>query len=185
MLKAPRRGLLRPFTVWCIRRESKIYERLAGVAGVPACDGLTDEGLILEAVEGRALSGFRKGEISAGFLDGLDRLIRDIHARGVAHSDLKKRENILVMESEQEPGNRQLHPVIVDFGAAFVRGDVLFETFRRIDLAAAAKLRAHHQPSTLRPEQQLILDHPTWAERLSRFLIKAVRDPFRAALGQR
>lgn len=75
--------------------------------------------------------------------------------------------------------------MIVDFGAAFVQGDILFETFRRIDLAAAAKLRAHHQPRTLRPEQQLILDNPTWAERLSRFLIKAMRDPFRSAIGTR
>ncbi len=172
ILKSPRGGILQLFSRWTLDREARVYARLAGVGGVPACHGITDEGLWLEAIDGRPLAGFRRGEISVEFLDALDRIIAAIHARGVAHSDLKKRENILVVDGQ--------HPVILDFGAAFVEGELLFETFRRIDMAAAAKLRAHHQPDTLRPEQRALLDSPTWAERLSRFLIRTVRDPWRA-----
>ncbi|MBI4179312.1 hypothetical protein HY522_07825 [bacterium] len=186
MLKTPRGGMWAGPGRWMIRRERRVYRELEGLPGVPRCFGLTEEGLLLEASPGRALSEFRRGDISVGFLDCLDSLIAGIHARGVAHSDLKKRANILVREKgregEREKGNpgEEQSPVIVDFGAAFLKGELLYETFRRVDLAAAAKLRAHHQPETLRTEQKYILDHPTWAERLSRFLVRAVRDPFRA-----
>lgn len=176
VLKAARGGMFKPVSRWALNREYRVYQKLAGIEGIPKCFGKTFEGLMLEAIEGRPLAEFRKGEIPVEFLDAFDRLLAAIHARGVAHSDLKKRANILVMAGHQ--------PIILDFGAAFIQGETLFETFRKIDLAAAAKLRAHHQPETLRPEQQAILDNPTWAERLSRFLIHTVRDPYRSLVAR-
>lgn len=183
MLKSPRGGLLRPFSRWTLRREWRIYQRLEGIEGVPRCFGFNEAGLFIETIHGRTMSEYRKGEISVEFLDALDRLVSDIHGRGVVHSDLKKRENILVVDV-QDGGRGVQRPVIIDFGAAFVQGDIFFETFRRIDLAAAAKLRAHHQPSTVRSDQEKIMANPTWAERLSRFLIRTVRDPFRKVTGR-
>lgn len=192
---------MKPISLWMLKRESRIYLKLEGIEGIPKCLGYTDEGLLLQAVDGKPLSEFRKGEISVEFLDELDKIVSAVHERGVVHSDLKKRANVLVLEREkgreaapERPpdcsvgrGERERgliqRPVILDFGAAFVTGEWLYDTFRRVDLAAVAKLRAHHQPQTLRPEQQKLLGNPTWAERLSRFLIRTVRDPFRALVG--
>ncbi len=189
ILKTPRHGVLRLISQWTLSREKRMYLKLSDIRGIPACLGMTADGLLLEAVDGRPLSDYRKGQISIAFLDDIDRLIADIHARGVAHSDLKKRDNILVVEPTPPPtahgvGQEQI-PFIIDFGAAFEKGHPLFETFKRIDLAAAAKLRAHHQPDSLKPEQHHLLVNPTWAERLSRFLIHSVRDPFRAVFGNK
>lgn len=175
ILKSPRNGLFKPFSRWSLAREFQVYHKLEGTAGVPACFGLMEDGLLLEAIDGRPLSEFRRGEVTAAFLDSLDQLIDAIHRRGVVHSDLKKRANILVVTDREYQ-----RAVIVDFGAAFLAGELFYETFRLIDLAAAAKLRAHHQPVTLRADQQILLDHPTWAERLSRLLIRTVRDPWRS-----
>ena len=176
VLKSPRGGVWKPISRRFLWREWKVYQRLKGVQGIAESLGYSEEGWLLEAVEGRPLSEFRRGQVTVGFLDELDRVIFDIHSRGVVHSDLKKRANILVA------GDR---PVILDFGAAFLEGEWLYETFRRVDLAAAAKLRAHHQPETLRADQKTLLENPTWAERLSRFLIRTVRDPYRAMVGDR
>lgn len=201
VVKSPRGGILKSISGWMLGREGRIYEKLEGVDGIPKCFGMTEGGLLLEAVDGRVLSEYRRGEISVEFLDRLDALIAAIHQRGVVHSDLKKRANIMVVEREQgthlkteggqagNPGGtpfsrREQLPVILDFGAAFAEGEILYETFRRVDLAAVAKLRAHHQPQTLRADQKNLLENPTWAERLSRVLIRTVRDPFRYAAGR-
>jgi serine/threonine protein kinase len=104
------RGLLRYLRLRHLRHEYRAYQRLEGVIGVPRCHGLAGgRYLVLDYVEGpNARDAVLSNRI--GFYDRAVALIQAIHARGVAHADLKRRDNILVSAGEQ--------PLLLDFGLA-------------------------------------------------------------------
>jgi predicted Ser/Thr protein kinase len=105
-------GALRQAT---LRREHKAYSKLAGVTGVARCYGLLeDRYLLLEHIAGASLRE-REHDLtdSSAFYDRLLEIIRHMHHMGVAHGDLKRKDNILVGPAEQ--------PFIVDFGTAHFR----------------------------------------------------------------
>ena len=95
-----------------INHEYKIYQRLESVAGIPKCYGLSDDGsLILQYIDGHS---YREKERT---LEGRDQFFADlltliltIHAGGVSHGDLKRKDNILIGENNQ--------PYLIDFGTA-------------------------------------------------------------------
>lgn len=135
-----------PFLGWfgrrAILREAQVYERLSGIAGVPRSFGLAAAShLVLEHVEGPTL------RQSAATLEDRERFfarllatIRAMHAAGVAHGDLKRKENTLVGSGET--------PWIIDFGIAAVCGDEAgplarkrFEITKQMDLNAWIKLK--------------------------------------------
>ena len=95
-----------------INHEYKIYQRLKGITGIPKCYGLSDDGsLILEFIDGHS---YREKERT---LEGRDQFFADlltliltIHAGGVSHGDLKRKDNILIGENNQ--------PYLIDFGTA-------------------------------------------------------------------
>ena len=95
-----------------IQHEYKIYQRLEGIAGIPKCYGLSDDGsLILEYIDGNS---YREKEHilenrDQFFIDLLA-LILSIHKAGVSHGDLKRKDNILIGENNQ--------PYLIDFGTA-------------------------------------------------------------------
>jgi len=97
-------------------REAGFMTRLAGVEGVPGSLGLiVQDGRVLrhavsrQWVPGHAL---RPGEqVDAAFFPAFRRLLAEVHARGVAHVDLHKRENILVDD--------QGRPWLIDFQISF------------------------------------------------------------------
>jgi RIO-like serine/threonine protein kinase len=169
--RALRRGML--------RREHAVYGRLKGIAGVPRCLGLEDgERLLLEYIEGRSL---RQTAFSADarerFFASLLALIQAIHAAGVAHADLKRKDNILV-----RPGGE---PVLIDFGSAVLDGQgvlrrFLFRQACRVDLNAWVKLKYHR-----RYEQIAVADReyyrPTVLERTARI----VRETWRTITARR
>jgi len=123
---------------WTLRREHAAYGRLAGVAGIPRCHGLIDRRwLVLEFVAGRP---FRDANPANEYFDRLLATIQAMHARGVAHGDLKRKANLLVTPDDA--------PVMLDFGAAVLRRQGfhpvnrrLFEFMRRTDLNAWVKLK--------------------------------------------
>lgn len=95
-----------------IQHEYKIYQRLEGIAGIPKCYGLSDDGsLILEYIDGDS---YREKEYTLEnrdqFFVDLLALILSIHEVGVSHGDLKRKDNILIGEKNQ--------PYLIDFGAA-------------------------------------------------------------------
>ena len=135
-----------PFLGWfgrhAILREARVYARLEDVAGIPRCFGLADSAhLVLEHVDGPTL------RQSAAVLEDRERFfahlletIRSMHAVGVAHGDLKRKENTLVA-----PGER---PCIIDFGIAALSdestgalGRRRFELMKQMDLNAYIKLK--------------------------------------------
>ncbi len=123
-----------------IRREHRIYERLAGIAGIPRCLGLErGDRLLLEFIEGQPLK-LSSDELDdrEQFFAALLELLQAAHRAGVAHADLKRKENILVTPAGL--------PCLIDFGSAVVRPDTgggvrawLFRQACQIDLNAWVK----------------------------------------------
>jgi predicted Ser/Thr protein kinase len=96
---------------WMIAREAKAYRALAGHPAVPRFYGCVDAlALALEYRPGRRMSRRTYDSLPPGFLGELEKAIREMHARGVAHLDLRHRTNVMA--------DSDGHPVLIDFGSA-------------------------------------------------------------------
>jgi predicted Ser/Thr protein kinase len=157
------RGWLRR---WMLRREHETYLRLEGFAGSPACHGLIrGRYLVLDYVEAVPL---RRERISDPrlFFDTLLAYIKELHRRGVAHADLKRRDNLLVIDSRL--------PCLIDFGAAVVLkpgfapiNHYLYWLAQRFDFNAWAKLKYDGRMEQMTAEDRLYY-HFTTVERIAR-----------------
>ncbi|HKB06907.1 MAG TPA: phosphotransferase, partial [Candidatus Polarisedimenticolia bacterium] len=143
----PVRRLLGP---WQLDREERAYAVLAGARGTAAFVARVDrQAIALQYVPGRSLAACRPGDLQAGFFDRLERLLDEIHTRGVAHGDLH-RHDVLVGGGEE--------PFLVDFSTSVVApagaGAVsrfLFRQMSRADRRSAAKLRRRFLPGSDAP----------------------------------
>lgn len=133
-----------------LRREQRALKRLQGLEGFPKVLGeLPPCALLLEPMQGGAITRFRRRreEDKAPMLDRLDRLVEAMHARGVAHLDLRKRDNILVTEAGD--------PSIIDFNAsialepASIAARLFFPILRGVDRGALLKWRHFLLPERL------------------------------------
>jgi len=121
-------------------REWRTYRQLTGVEGFAPCHGLFEHRfLVLDYIDGEDFRRERLKDPEPFFADLL-RSIQAMHARGVAHGDLKRKSNLRIDRSGQ--------PVILDLGTAVLRrasgGWVnrrLFEFARQTDLNAWVKLK--------------------------------------------
>ena len=171
----PLRGLWR----WLLRRERAAYERLEGIAGIPRSFGLVADGLALEYVRGPSL---REHEAQLtdrdAFFARLKATIEAMHAAGVAHGDLKRKDNVIVAPGEL--------PYLIDFGIAVRRSArngrlnrFVFERVAQMDLNAWVKLKYGRRiapeaaPDVLSAEDAALY-RPLVIERLAR----AVRVPW-------
>jgi len=130
-----------PVARWLTRRELRAYRQLAGHARVPQLLGSLDAlAFCLEYRPGELLSRSLRGKLPESFLSELRGALADMHARGVAHLDLRHRSNILADSSG--------HPVLLDFASAvcFRPGSlparVLLPLLARIDRLALRKWEA-------------------------------------------
>lgn len=160
-------AVVRAFRRWMIRREYAVYQRLDGLRGVPRCFGLHDDRLLLEFVEGHPL------RLSASelpdrekFFGALLETLHGIHRAGVAHSDMKRKDNILVTPDGM--------PCLIDFGSAVLRPDGASATrgwvFRQacqIDLNAWVKHKYLARYDAISAEDRQYYD-PTLVERIAR-----------------
>jgi predicted Ser/Thr protein kinase len=142
VVKQPHRG--GPLgAVWrsLLRREHLVYERLHGIAGIPRSFGLVGDGLALEYVAGPSL---REQETELAdrdaFFAKLLKTVQAMHTAGVAHGDLKRKNNIIVGTGEQ--------PYLIDFGIAVRRSAsnglfnrCVFDRLKQMDLNAWVKLK--------------------------------------------
>ncbi|QKK01729.1 MAG: hypothetical protein HND55_03075 [Pseudomonadota bacterium] len=124
-----------------LRREHTAYRQLQGLPGFPRCHGLFDDRhLVIERIAGVPL---RQATLlqRERFFANLQATITAMHQRGIAHGDLKNRDNIMVRADDQ-------HPFIIDLGTAVVRkpglhpfNHRLFDYLCRIDRNAWIKLK--------------------------------------------
>jgi hypothetical protein len=139
-----------------LRREARILARLAGVPGVPGLLAHWPSGLVMEFVPGRMLTTWPRSGVPAVVFDRLDRLVADIHARGVAIGDLHRR-NILVSD--------ELAVHLVDYELAFDArrglGRLLAPRLMGLDRYACLRQRQRFGVPLDR-EQQALLEHPPW-----------------------
>lgn len=100
---------------YAVRREHRVYTRLAGIPGVPRMLGMLDDThLVLEHVPGPSLRAYDANlRDRERFFAELIETIEAMHAAGVAHGDLKRKDNIIVGPDER--------PYIIDFGIARLR----------------------------------------------------------------
>ncbi len=133
-------GVLKWLRAQSLRREYQSYQRLSGLAGFARCHGLfEDRFLVLDYVEGEDFRGNQRVDREAFFADLLHS-IQSMHARGVAHGDLKRKDNLRIDQAGR--------PVILDLGTAVLRRESgglinqrLFEFSRQTDLNAWVKLK--------------------------------------------
>jgi serine/threonine protein kinase len=156
-----------------IRREAEVYERLAGIPGIPRSFGLVaNEHLVLEDASGKSLRQLaREGEAGPAdrerFFGRMLQTILAMHAAGVAHGDLKRKDNTLVGPDET--------PYLIDFGIAAVdrgsrgMGRIWFDWVRQMDLNAWIKLKHGRRPEAL-PAEDAALYRPLWIERCARWV---------------
>jgi predicted Ser/Thr protein kinase len=168
---------LRLVRQWMLHREYRAYRLLEGVAGVPRCYGLlAGRYLVLEFVPGQPRHEAAIADRPAFFAE-LFATIQEMHRRGVAHGDIQKRDNLLVVEGR--------HPCILDFGAAVVRKEGfaplnhwLFRFLSRLDCNTWVKLKSGGRVAEA-SEADLAYYHRTWLERAARAVKRVYTAPRR------
>jgi predicted Ser/Thr protein kinase len=173
VVKTPHGGPLGALWRSLLRREAAVYARLGGIAGIPRSFGLVGHGLALEHIAGPSLREHepRIGDREA-FFAKLLATVEGMHAAGVAHGDLKRKDNIIVGAGER--------PYLIDFGIAVRRSDtsalwnrVVFAPLKQIDMNAWIKLKygrriePAEEPDVLTAEDAEIY-RPLLVERLAR-----------------
>jgi predicted Ser/Thr protein kinase len=154
IIKTPMgRGLGWLIRLWMLRNEYKAYSRLSGIQGVARCYGLLNgRYLILEYIDGIPI---RKAQITHRdfFFETLLKVIKALHHAGVAHTDLKKKDNLLVVEGKK--------PYVIDFGVAVVRktgfaplNRYLYHVASTFDFNAWVKLKYDGEYRDLTPEDR-------------------------------
>lgn len=133
-----------------IEREIRALLQLRGLPGIPEYHGrFGAHGLLMERMEGERITRWSATHPRdrAAMFDRLSRLVELMHRLGVAHLDLRKRDNILV--------TRDGRPNVIDFNASICfrpgRGiaHLFFRFFRRIDTAAILKWKSRLAPELL------------------------------------
>lgn len=141
VIKEPGGGALtRWFHQLMLRREARVYRLMQDIAGVPHSPGMLDDKyLVLEFIDGRSLQDARHDlRGNEEFFARLRGVISDIHTAGIAHGDLKRKDNVIVRAGDW--------PVVIDFGTAVTRHGSLFDRLmfrlvRRFDKNAWIKLK--------------------------------------------
>ena len=171
-------GFLSKFLLSQLHKEYQAYQRLDGVDGIPKCYGLLeDKYLILEFVDGVSL---RTAELSdrVSYFQQYLALIKVFHERGVAHGDMKRKENLLVVNGKD--------PCIIDFGIAIIKkqgfhpiNHFLFNFARQMDYDAWAKHKYRGNYATITEEDKRYIKR-TLIERVSKRLKQLIYPVIRA-----
>jgi serine/threonine protein kinase len=158
------------------RREARALLKLDSAAGVPRLLGQPgSRALYMEWVGGISIKEALTQEIDwPKFLAELENTLREIHAQGVAHCDLRGLSNILV-------GPEQT-PYVIDFVScffagsrwSFIRGWV-FRRFCEADRQALLKLRQRVAPETMNTADAELITHSGVFNRAMRRIGQGIR----------
>jgi serine/threonine protein kinase len=167
IIKAPMgRGLGKLIRLLMLRNEYRVYSRLSEMRGIPRCLGLLDNRyLVLEYIDGIPIRNAQITERNA-FFERLLMVIKELHRAGIAHTDLKKKDNVLVVEGKI--------PYVIDFGVAVVRkpgfapiNHYLYNLASTFDFNAWVKLKYGGKYEDV-TEKDSVYYHRTLVEKASR-----------------
>ncbi len=140
--------------LWLIHKEWKIYSRLTGIKGIPRPVERVDRfAFAMEFIPGRPI--LRGEPLPSSFFSDLEQVLREVHARGVVHLDLRHKGNILLSEREE--------PFLIDFNSSFAFKEkgflrhYLFPLLRRVDYGGLLKLKKRIAPALLTSEELAFL----------------------------
>jgi hypothetical protein len=145
-----------------LRRELRALQRLAGIEGVPAGAFRVDA----HAIAARYIPGMTLGKVSAeqlnaSFFVALERLLQQVHARGIVHLDTRGTGNMLMTPAG--------HPALIDFQAS-VGTRWMPVSWRRwlgdLDMAGVYKKWLQHDPESMGPERRALYERMTRWRRL-------------------
>jgi RIO-like serine/threonine protein kinase len=136
--------------LWLIHKEWKIYTRLKGTPGVPEPVERIDRfAFAMEFVPGKPVQ--RGDALPSTFFSGLERILGDIHSRGVVHLDLRHKGNILISDRGE--------PFLIDFNSSFYFKEkgllrrYLFPLLRWVDHGGLLKIKERVSSSSMTPEE--------------------------------
>ena len=173
VIKIPHgRGFIRHLHTRMLRHEALAYQQLQHMKGIPACYGLIDNRyLALEFIEGDPIRNKRPIN-NDRFFETLFKLIQQMHDKGVAHMDLKKKDNLLVTHHDE--------PCVLDFGAAIIRKKgfhpvnyFLYRLAVRFDYNAWVKHKYHNKMHSIDEADKIYYQRTLTekiAKKLKRFL---------------
>lgn len=126
---------------WLLDREVSALTALHDLEGIPCVYRRLDkQGVLMEYCPARPWRKVKPDDIA---YERLERLIKAIHARGLAHADLRGAGNLLVNEHNQ--------PYVIDFVSRVRRGrgwnrpwNWIYRQFILADYSALAKLRVRY-----------------------------------------
>ncbi len=140
--------------LWLIQKEWKIYSRLMGIKGIPQPVERIDRfAFAMEFVPGKPIQ--REELLPSSFFHELERVLGDVHERGVVHMDLRHKGNILVSEKGE--------PFLIDFNSSFAFKEkgllrrYLFPLLRWVDYGGLLKLKKRIAPALLTAEELVFL----------------------------
>ena len=173
-------GLARYIRRRMLRNEHRAYTQLSGLKGIPKCYGFIDERyLVLEFIGGTPIRSARIAD-PGWFFESLLNLIKELHDLGVAHTDLKKKDNILVVDGKI--------PYVIDFGVAVVRNSgfapfnhYLYKLAKKFDYNAWAKLKYKRKLEYISELDRQYYDR-TFVEKASRRIkrmYRSLKRPFK------
>jgi hypothetical protein len=159
-----------------LRREYRMLEHLADAPGVPLAYGWADRyGMLIERFPAVKMPSRRRSKLTPEFFEHLRAIVEGIHARGVAHGDLR-RANILVDDVGR--------PCLIDFATAIRRdslaGRLFFKRIAHVDLLKVARLKAYYLGrDSLTPEERAQLAQLPLSLRLGRLFKKRIYRPLK------
>ncbi len=130
------------------RHEADLYERLAGIPGIPRLVSRpSPDSFLREFVEGTTVREART--LPPGFFGSLEEVLRAVHARGVAYVDLAKEENVIAGADGRA--------WLVDFQVSVAREGALrplVGLLQREDLYHLSKMRLRRAPAEATAEDR-------------------------------
>jgi len=163
-------------------REAAALRRAEGLANIPDFYALARPWiLVMEHLDARPVTALNEDErgrvLTPGFFAALTSLIEQLHARGVAHGDLEKLDNILVTPAGE--------PAIVDFAAAIMAGRnplaaLVLPQVEANDFRAVYKLKSQYAPELLTDEEREKLHARSRAEVIFRKVRAYIRRPVKS-----
>lgn len=171
--------LLRPLAWLMSRHEYRIYQRLAGIPGIPELGPrIGTRGYLHRFIEGRTLSELKQGEpLPADFFPRLGETLAAVHAARVFYADLDKKGNIICGYDGR--------PYLIDFqismyfpaiGGALGRLlDRVFARLAREDVYHLYKQKRRYQPELMSEQERQLSRRSRFSENYNRYFGKPYR----------